>query len=124
MRVPKDTRVAVRELADHEHVTLMEALSRAVKTYSSIIRSDQLVELADWDGISVEEARFRAIDGYYGYRLIGDTNAAFAALRDDPEQWAEIESERRLWNSTLSDGLGEEEVEPTGPEIRMSISGR
>ncbi len=124
MRVPKDTHAAVRELADREHVTLMEALSRAVKTYSSIIKSDQLLELADWDGISVEEALFRAIDGYYSYRLIGDSNAAFEALRDDPEQWAEIESERRLWDSTLSDGLDQEEVQPSGPEIQISMSGQ
>jgi hypothetical protein len=32
-------------------------------------------------------------------------NAAYAALRDDPRAWADVEAERREWDATLADGL-------------------
>jgi hypothetical protein len=49
-------------------------------------------------------------------RLIGEArveqeiawhNAEYAALRGDPEAWAEIEAERALWDSSIADGLDE-----------------
>jgi hypothetical protein len=36
-------------------------------------------------------------------------NAGYAELRADPEAWAELEAERRLWDATLMDGLDPDE---------------
>ena len=36
------------------------------------------------------------------------TNAAFAALRDDPDAWKAEQEERSAWDITLADGLEEE----------------
>lgn len=35
-------------------------------------------------------------------------NAAYTALREDPEAWKEELEERALWEATLADGLDEE----------------
>lgn len=34
---------------------------------------------------------------------------AYAALRNDPEEWAEVEAERRAFDGSLMDGLGSDE---------------
>ena len=34
--------------------------------------------------------------------------AGYSALRADPVAWAAVESERKLWEGTLADGLGTE----------------
>jgi hypothetical protein len=40
-------------------------------------------------------------------QILDTTNAAYAALKEDPKAWrAELE-ERRLWEQTLSDGQAE-----------------
>jgi hypothetical protein len=36
-------------------------------------------------------------------------DAGYAALRADPEAWAEVEAERKLWDATLMDGLDPKE---------------
>jgi hypothetical protein len=36
-------------------------------------------------------------------------NAGYASLRKEPEQWAVLEEERRLWDTTLADGLDRDE---------------
>jgi len=38
-------------------------------------------------------------------RLIEDTNAAYAKLREDPRAWDQHLRERAAWDVTLSDGL-------------------
>jgi AbrB family looped-hinge helix DNA binding protein len=38
-------------------------------------------------------------------RLIDETNAAYARLREDPEAWQGLMSELAEWEVTLSDGL-------------------
>lgn len=50
----------------------------------------------------------KAVEEYKRYLLIERTNEAFAALRAQPERWAEELEERRLWNATLNDSLEEE----------------
>jgi len=37
--------------------------------------------------------------------LFERTNAAYAALRSDPEAWEQELAERAAWDSTLADGL-------------------
>jgi predicted transcriptional regulator len=65
----------------------------------------KLQELARWAGIPISEALEQAINDLYDRRFWDAVNAGYAALRDDPVAWAEIEAERKLWDSTLMDGL-------------------
>lgn len=65
----------------------------------------RLRELARWAGTSVNEALDRAIQDQYDRQFWDATNAGYAALRADPEAWAEVEAERKLWDATLMDGL-------------------
>src|SRR5262249_48890599 len=61
----------------------------------------RLEEMASWAGVSVAEIRERAVNEQYDRRFWDAVNAGYAALRADPSTWAEIESERRLWDNTL-----------------------
>jgi hypothetical protein len=65
----------------------------------------RLEEMASWAGISIAEALERAVNEHYDRRFWEAVNAGYAALRADAAAWAEIESERRLWENTLLDGL-------------------
>src|SRR3954447_17455673 len=69
----------------------------------------RLRELSRWAGISVGEALDRAIKGEYERTFWEAVNAGYAALRADPQAWAEVEGERKLWDATLLDGLDPEE---------------
>ena len=40
--------------------------------------------------------------------MLRRTNKAYARLRSDPGAWAEEMRERRDWEATLGDGLGDE----------------
>ena len=42
-------------------------------------------------------------------RILEQGNRGYAALRADPEAWAELQAERDAWDYTLSDGLEEED---------------
>jgi hypothetical protein len=49
----------------------------------------RLEELARWAGVSVGEALEAAIKDHYDRRFWEEVNAGYAALRADPEVWAE-----------------------------------
>jgi hypothetical protein len=65
----------------------------------------QLRELARWTGISTTEALEQAIKDQYDRKFWSAVDAGYAALRNDPVAWAEVEAERKLWDNTLMDGL-------------------
>ena len=67
-----------------------------------------LKELAAQTGESMSEVLAKAVEAYRRQRIIEQTNAAYAALRRNPEQWREIEEERSAWDVTLSDGLADD----------------
>jgi hypothetical protein len=69
----------------------------------------RLRELARWAGISVNEALDQAIKEQYDRKFWDAVNAGYAALRADPQAWAELEAERKLWETTLTDGLDPDE---------------
>ncbi len=46
-----------------------------------------------------------AIDSYRRQKFLEEANAAFAALRSDPEAWREEQQERDLWDLAGEDGL-------------------
>jgi hypothetical protein len=41
--------------------------------------------------------------------FLRDYEQAYAALRDDPQEWAEIQAERRAFDGALMDGLSASE---------------
>lgn len=49
-----------------------------------------------------------AIDSYRRQKFLEEANAAFAALRSDPEAWGEEQQEREIWDRTIEDGLERE----------------
>src|SRR5262249_41892145 len=69
----------------------------------------RLRELARWGGISINEALDQAIKDQYDHKFWDATSAGYAALRADPEAWAEVEAERKGWDATLMDGLDPDE---------------
>ena len=64
-------------------------------------------DLARKVGVPMAEVVERAIEQYRRQQILDAANAQYAALRADPEAWAEIEAERAIWDVTLLDGLEE-----------------
>ncbi len=68
-----------------------------------------LRELAERTGRTVTEVLEQAIDAYRRQLFFEQLNAGYAELRADPEAWAEMEAERKVWDATLTDGLDRDE---------------
>jgi hypothetical protein len=68
-----------------------------------------LRELAEQTGQSMSEILDKALDAYRRKLFFEQLNAGYAALRADPEAWAEELEERKLWDATLMDGLDADE---------------
>jgi hypothetical protein len=56
-------------------------------------------------GFRTTELLARAVEQYRRSVILGLTNTAYAALRADPDGWAELQAERDEWDATLADGL-------------------
>lgn len=69
-----------------------------------------LQSLADETKQPMTEILAQAIEEFQQNRFWEQTNAAFAALRNDPQAWAQEQEERRAWEATLADGLSEREA--------------
>lgn len=67
-----------------------------------------LRDLARTDHDSMQSVLDKAVEEYRRRRFLEDVNAAYAALREDPEAWKEVEEERSAWDATLGDGLPNE----------------
>ena len=65
-----------------------------------------LQELSKDTGMTMQDIMDRAIATYQRQRLLEATNAAYAALKNDPEAWNEMLEERAVWDMTLDDALG------------------
>lgn len=59
-------------------------------------------------GKSMQQIVADAVEKYRRWLILERGNAAWARLKADPKRWAEVESERRLWDRALRDGLEEE----------------
>jgi hypothetical protein len=68
-----------------------------------------LRELAEQTGQTMTEILDKALDAYRRKLFFDQLNAGYAALRADPEAWAEELEERKVWDSTLMDGLPADE---------------
>ena len=67
-----------------------------------------LRDLARADHDSMQSVLDKAVEEYRRRRFLEDVNAAYAALREDPEAWKEVEEEHSAWDVTLGDGLPDE----------------
>jgi predicted transcriptional regulator len=69
---------------------------------------DVLRKLAESEGETMQRVLEKAIQQYRRRHFLEEANAAFAALRADGPAWeAELE-ERRIWDASLGDGLGDQ----------------
>jgi hypothetical protein len=66
-------------------------------------------ELAEQTGQTTTEILDRALDAYRRQVFFEQLKTDYAALKADPEAWAEELAERKLWESTLMDGLDPDE---------------
>jgi predicted transcriptional regulator len=69
---------------------------------------EALREISARTGESMQTILDRAIEEYRRRRFLEEANAAYAALREKPDEWKEEVEEREVWDRTLSDGLADE----------------
>ena len=62
-------------------------------------------ELARESNQSIQSLISRAVEQYRRQLVLQHANNAYAALRAQPEVWAEEQEERRIWEGTLGDDL-------------------
>jgi len=62
-------------------------------------------KLSAQTGRKMQDILDEAVELYRRQLFLEKANAAFAALRMQPEAWAVDEEERAAWDVTLSDGL-------------------
>lgn len=66
-----------------------------------------LHSLAREVGTPMAEVVDQALELFRRQLLLNQANAAYAALRADPDGWVEVQAERAAWDATLVDGLEE-----------------
>ena len=66
----------------------------------------QLTALAAALDVPIAEVTARAVELLNNQLFWEQTNAAYAALRADPDASAEFNAEINVWDSALQDGLG------------------
>lgn len=80
-------------------------MSSAVSISASEATLARLKELAEWSGVSVEEALSQAVKEQHDRKFWEAVDAGYAALRADEASWAKLQAERKAWDATLMDGL-------------------
>lgn len=84
------------------------------------VRSDihtHLRDLAREQGISMQEVLARALEDYRRALMFERASQEYAALRADPQAWAEELRERALWDRTSMDGLEPAPQRPSSGDI-------
>ncbi|RIK38847.1 MAG: toxin-antitoxin system protein [Chloroflexi bacterium] len=66
---------------------------------------DILRELAAETGRSMQDLLVQAVEELRRQHIFDLANAAYAAMRENSDEWQEELRERRLWDATLADGL-------------------
>ncbi len=74
----------------------------------SLPARDQLRELAEHVGKSMQLVIEEAIELYRRRCFLEEVNTAYGELRQAPRAWSEVEEERAVWDGTLADGLPED----------------
>ena len=65
---------------------------------------ETLRDLARAVGAPIQQIIEEAVEQYRRQRMLAATNAAYAALRENPVAWQAIREERAAWDVTLADG--------------------
>ncbi|MHB1033922.1 MAG: hypothetical protein ACYC35_03585 [Pirellulales bacterium] len=65
----------------------------------------KLRQLAEQVGQSMPEVLESAVEAYRRQRFLEGLARDFAALRSDPQAWADEMAERRAWDASLADDL-------------------
>jgi hypothetical protein len=73
---------------------------------------DTLRDLAAKSGESMQTVLEQAIEELRRRRFLEETNAAYAALRQNDEDWESLHEERAAWDATLLDGLEPDQHSP------------
>ena len=68
---------------------------------------DTLRQLADEEHETMQTILARALERYRRERMFARADEIYAAMT--PEEWVEEEAERALWDTTLIDGLEDDE---------------
>ncbi len=76
--------------------------------------SDVLREIAVQTGETMGAVLEKAVEAFQRQRFFDDLDAAYSALRSNPEAWAAEERERAEWDAVLMDGLTPEDVPDAG----------
>ena len=80
---------------------------RTTNVRISIETREKLRELTASTGESMQSIVDKAVEEIHRKHFWERTNAAFAALRNDPNAWKTEQEERSAWDVTLADGLEE-----------------
>jgi hypothetical protein len=59
--------------------------------------------MADEHGRSMQQVVEEAVEAYRRQMILDQSDAAYAALKEDSDAWAEVETEQSEWDVTLSD---------------------
>ena len=70
-----------------------------------------LKSIADSRGISLIEAIDEMTKSWDKQHFFDQFNTAYAALKEDPDTWRELQEERAVWDITLADNLEDEDGE-------------
>jgi hypothetical protein len=65
--------------------------------------------MAEQTGQPMQDILEKALENYRRKLFLDAVNAGYAALRADPQAWAEIEAERQSMAGSLMDGLDPDE---------------
>jgi len=81
-----------------------------IEMASSTVRIDSsthkvLQSLSAQTGRKMQEIMSEAVELYRRQLFLEKVNAAFAALKTDPQAWKEEQEERAAWDAALLDGL-------------------
>jgi predicted secreted protein len=66
-----------------------------------------LRSMAKQSGVSMQVLLEEAVEELRRKRFFREFNAAYRRLRSKPTAWKEEQRERRMWEGTLGDGLGD-----------------
>lgn len=69
---------------------------------------DVIRHISEQKGLNISAVLDEAVEAYRREVLLDETNAAFQALKNDPEAWREEVEERRLWENAIGDDVEEE----------------
>jgi hypothetical protein len=86
------------------HDSPLSTMVRISEKGNAILR-----RIAEEDNKTLQAVLDDALQVYEKQRFFKDLNTAYQALRADPDAWREELQERALWETSLADGLDDEE---------------